>query len=61
MLNEVIGNTLSSCRLTDAELAKVLVEVNYKEGNIDAVFDVLTGMAKDGILPNSGRSAYALL
>lgn len=58
-LSQVIRNILKSCRLTDAELAKVLVEINHKEGNMDAVFNVLTEMAKDGLLPNSGRTAYA--
>lgn len=53
-LKQVIQNTLSSCRLTDAEVAKVLVEVNFKEGNMDAVLNVLIEMAKDGLLPNSG-------
>ncbi|KAG5548102.1 hypothetical protein RHGRI_013708 [Rhododendron griersonianum] len=52
-LSHVIGNTLRSCRLTDAELAKVLVEVNHKEGNMTAVLNVLSEMAKDGLLPNS--------
>ncbi|KAK3195713.1 hypothetical protein Dsin_027023 [Dipteronia sinensis] len=56
-LSQVIENTLRSSRLTDAELAKVLVEINHKEGNMDAVFNVLTEMAKDGLLPNSGRSS----
>ncbi|KAL5537694.1 hypothetical protein UlMin_045160 [Ulmus minor] len=58
-LSEVIGNTLRSCRLSDAELAKVLVEINHKEGNMDAVFNVLAEMANDGLLPNSGMKAYA--
>ncbi|XP_062175798.1 pentatricopeptide repeat-containing protein At5g39710 [Alnus glutinosa] len=58
-LSQVIVNILRSCRLTDAELAKVLVEINLKEGNMDAVFNVLTEMAKDGLLPNGGRTAYA--
>ncbi|KAK2991483.1 hypothetical protein RJ640_016518 [Escallonia rubra] len=35
--NQVIKNTLRSSRVTDAELAKVLVEVNQKEGNMDAL------------------------
>lgn len=35
-LSEVIGKTLRSCQLTDAELAKALVEINHKEGNMDA-------------------------
>ncbi|XP_044487917.1 pentatricopeptide repeat-containing protein At5g39710 [Mangifera indica] len=55
-LSLVVGHTLRSCRLTDAELAKALVEINHKEGNMDAVLNVLTEMAKDGLLPNSGRS-----
>ncbi|KAJ8441919.1 hypothetical protein Cgig2_020064 [Carnegiea gigantea] len=54
-LGEVLEDVLRSCKLTDAELAKALVEVNNKEGNMDAVFNVLTEMAKDGLLPNSGR------
>ena len=59
-LQEDLEGVLRSCKLTDAELAKVLVEVNNKEGNMDAVFNVLTEMAKDGLLPNSGRNfAYA--
>lgn len=53
-LSQVITNILRSCKLTDAELAKVLVEINHKEGNMDAVFNVLTEMAKDGLLPKSG-------
>ncbi|KAJ4716362.1 Pentatricopeptide repeat-containing protein [Melia azedarach] len=57
-LSQVIENTLKSCRLTDAELSKVLVEINHKEGNIDGVLNVLTEMAKDGLLPNGGRSTY---
>ncbi|KAK3024535.1 hypothetical protein RJ639_043727 [Escallonia herrerae] len=58
-LNQVIKNTLRSSRVTDAELAKVLVEVNQKEGNMDAVYKILSEMAKDGLLPNSGRTAYS--
>lgn len=57
-LSQVIENILRSCRLSDAELAKVLVEINHKEGNMDAVLNVLTEMAKDGLLPNSGSSTY---
>ncbi|KAI8023591.1 Pentatricopeptide repeat-containing protein [Camellia lanceoleosa] len=59
-LSQVIENTLRSCRLTDAELAKVLVEVNHKEGNMATVFNVLTEMAKDGLLPNSGETFRTL-
>lgn len=58
-LNQVIENTLKSCQLTDAELAKLLVQINSKEGNIDAAFDVLIEMAEDGLLRNSGKSARA--
>ncbi|KAF5935618.1 hypothetical protein HYC85_026747 [Camellia sinensis] len=57
-LSQVIENTLRSCRLTDAERAKVLVEVNHKEGNKATVFNVLTEMAKDGLLPNSGETFH---
>ncbi|CAA2934593.1 pentatricopeptide repeat-containing At5g39710 [Olea europaea subsp. europaea] len=55
-LNQIINNTLRSCKVTDGELAKVLVEVNHKEGNMDAVFKILTEMAKDGLLPNNVRT-----
>ncbi|XAR59474.1 hypothetical protein NMG60_11015322 [Bertholletia excelsa] len=50
----VLENTLRSCRLTEAELAKVLVEINNKEGNMNAAFNVLAEMAKDGLLPSCG-------
>ncbi|PHT64352.1 hypothetical protein T459_31703 [Capsicum annuum] len=46
-LNQVIRSTLETSKLADGELAKVIVEVNYKEGNTDAVFNALTDMAKD--------------
>ncbi|CAB4286413.1 unnamed protein product [Prunus armeniaca] len=58
-LSQVIGNTLRSCQLSDAELAKLLVDINHKEGNMDEVFNVLSDMAKDGLLPNSGVRASA--
>ncbi|KAK4784595.1 hypothetical protein SAY86_018963 [Trapa natans] len=57
-LSEVIGNTIRSCKLADGEFAKVLVEINHKEGNMDALFNVLSEMARNGLLPNSGRTAY---
>ncbi|KDP38225.1 hypothetical protein JCGZ_04868 [Jatropha curcas] len=53
-LNQVIVNILRSCKLTDAEHAQLLIEINHKEGNMDVVLDVLTEMAKDGLIPNSG-------
>lgn len=53
-LNQVVENILRSCKLTDAELAKVLVEINHKEGNMDVVYNVLTEMAKDGLIPSGG-------
>ncbi|CAN0878971.1 Pentatricopeptide repeat-containing protein At5g39710 [Linum grandiflorum] len=53
-LNVVIGYVLRSCKLSDAELSKVLVEINNNEGNMDVVFGLLETMAKDGLLPNSG-------
>lgn len=53
-VNYVIQKLMKGCLLTDAETSKVLVEVNHKDGNMKALFDVLTGMAKDGLLPNSG-------
>ncbi|OIT07213.1 PREDICTED: pentatricopeptide repeat-containing protein At5g39710 [Nicotiana attenuata] len=58
-LNQVIQSTLGSCKLADGELAKGIVDVNYKEGNMDAVFNVLTDMAKDGLFPNSGKTAFS--
>ncbi|XP_071691757.1 pentatricopeptide repeat-containing protein At5g39710 [Rutidosis leptorrhynchoides] len=57
--SEVIENVLRSCKLSDGEVAKALVEINHKQGNMDAVFKILAEMAKDGLLPNSGRTAYA--
>ncbi|XP_076887230.1 pentatricopeptide repeat-containing protein At5g39710-like [Bidens hawaiensis] len=59
--SEVIENVLRSCEVTDAEVAKALVEINHKQGNMDAVFKILSEMAKDGLLPNSGRTEYAQL
>ncbi|KAL5992685.1 hypothetical protein ACLOJK_013604 [Asimina triloba] len=58
-LSQVIQDILRGCLLTDAEISKVLVEVNLKEGNIEAVFSVLSEMAKDGLLPNSGKTAIS--
>ncbi|PQP93193.1 hypothetical protein Pyn_21523 [Prunus yedoensis var. nudiflora] len=31
-LSQVIGNILRNCQLSDAELAKLLVDINHKEG-----------------------------
>ncbi|KAJ1393707.1 Tetratricopeptide-like helical domain superfamily [Sesbania bispinosa] len=58
-LSWIIQNILSSCRLNDAELPKALIEINFKEGNMDAVLNVLTEMAKDGLLPDGGKYSYA--
>lgn len=60
-LNQVIRSTLETSKLADGELAKVIVEVNYKEGNTDAVFNALTDMAKDGLLPNSRKTAICYM
>ena len=54
-LSSVIDNVLRSCELSEAEQAKVLVEINHREGNMDVVLDVLAEMAKDGFLPNTRR------
>ena len=53
-MNHVIQTLLAGCMLTDAETSKVLVEVNHRDGNMEAVFNALTEMAKDGLLPNGG-------
>jgi protein-disulfide isomerase-like protein with CxxC motif len=58
-LNLVIRDILRSCKLSDAELSKALVQINHKEGNIDAVFNLLTEMAKDGFLPSGAAPANA--
>ena len=58
-LSRLLQNILRSCRLNDAKVAKVLVEVNFKEGNMDAVLNVLTEMAKDGLLPDGGIHSSA--
>ncbi|KAL0559677.1 hypothetical protein IC582_000042 [Cucumis melo] len=55
-LNQLLDYTLKSCRITEGALAKVLVGINSKEGNMDAVFNVLKDMALSGLLPYS--SAY---
>ncbi|KAF3652905.1 pentatricopeptide repeat-containing protein like [Capsicum chacoense] len=60
-LNQLIRSTLETCKLADGEVAKVIVEVNFKEGNMDAVFNALTDMAKDGLLPNSGKTAFCYM
>ena len=52
-LSSIIDNVLRSCELSEAEQAKVLVEINHREGNMDVVLDVLAEMAKDGFLPNT--------
>ncbi|KAK6143529.1 hypothetical protein DH2020_023877 [Rehmannia glutinosa] len=54
-LSQILQDTLRSCKIIDGDLAKDLVEVNYKEGNMDAVFNILNEMAKDGLLPNEAR------
>ncbi|XP_042502168.1 pentatricopeptide repeat-containing protein At5g39710 [Macadamia integrifolia] len=58
-LSRVINDILRSCRVADAEISKILVEINHKEGNMDAVFNVLTEMAKNGLLPNGGEKAIS--
>lgn len=54
-LSGVIESILRSCKIADGELAKALVQVNHREGNMDAVLDALSEMAKDGLLPKSGN------
>ncbi|XP_074316946.1 pentatricopeptide repeat-containing protein At5g39710 [Silene latifolia] len=56
-LGDVLENVLRSCKLTDAELAKVLVEVNHKAGNMEEVLNILSDMASSGLLPSSGTGA----
>ncbi|KAK7407729.1 hypothetical protein VNO78_09766 [Psophocarpus tetragonolobus] len=58
-LSRVLQNVLRSSKLNEAEGAKVLVDINFKDGNMDAVLNVLTEMAKDGLLPDSGMHSYA--
>jgi hypothetical protein len=45
---------LNCCSLADAETSKALIDLNRKEGNMDAVVDVLRGMARGGLLPSRG-------
>ncbi|KAK2453613.1 pentatricopeptide repeat-containing protein [Trifolium repens] len=59
-LSSVMQNILSRCTLNDAELPKSLVEINFKEGNMDGVLIVLTEMANDGLLSNGGDYSCAL-
>ncbi|KAK6916476.1 Pentatricopeptide repeat [Dillenia turbinata] len=58
-LNQVIGAMLRCSRVTESELAKALVEIYHKEGNMDLAISVLSEMAKDGLLPNGGKNFYA--
>jgi hypothetical protein len=37
--------------LADAEASKALIDLNWKEGNVYGVVDVLHGMTRDGLLP----------
>ncbi|KAK4424183.1 Pentatricopeptide repeat-containing protein [Sesamum alatum] len=55
-LSQILQDTLRSCKIIDGDHAKVLLEVNFKEGNMDAVFNILADMAKDGLLPNEVRT-----
>jgi pentatricopeptide repeat protein len=50
----VIQELLNCCSLADAETSKALINLSLKEGNVDAVVDVLRGMTRGGLLPNSG-------
>jgi hypothetical protein len=50
----VIQELLNCCSLADAETSKALIDLNRKEGNMDAVVDVLRGMARGGLLPSRG-------
>jgi pentatricopeptide repeat protein len=59
-LSSVMQNILSRCTLNDAELPKSLVEINFKEGNMDGVLIVLTEMANDGLLSDGGDYSCAL-
>ncbi|KAG6432942.1 hypothetical protein SASPL_104536 [Salvia splendens] len=56
-LNQILQDTLKSCKVIDGDRAKVLLEVNYKEGNMDNVFHILQEMSKDGLLPNDFKTA----
>ncbi|KAG5010399.1 hypothetical protein JHK87_018914 [Glycine soja] len=58
-LSQVLLNILRSCKLNDAKVAKVLLEVNFKEGNMDSFLSVLTKMVKDGLLPDGGIHSSA--
>uniref|UniRef100_A0A0A9DDM5 Pentacotripeptide-repeat region of PRORP domain-containing protein n=1 Tax=Arundo donax TaxID=35708 RepID=A0A0A9DDM5_ARUDO len=50
---QVIKELLNCCSLVDAEASKALIDLNWKEGDVDAVVDVLHGMTMDGLLPSS--------
>ena len=52
--DNAIQDLLTCCPLADAEASKALIDLNRKEGNVDALIDVLCGMARDGLLPSSG-------
>jgi pentatricopeptide repeat protein len=49
---QVTQQLLSCCSLADSEASKALINIKLKEGNVDAVIDVLHDMARDGLLPS---------
>jgi len=50
--DKVTQQLLNCCSLADAEASKALIDLNMKEGNVDAVVDILHDMARDGLLPS---------
>jgi hypothetical protein len=58
-LSSVMQNILNSCTLNDAELSKALVRINFKEGHMDVVLNLLTEMANNGLLPDGGDYSCA--
>lgn len=51
---QIIQELLNCCSLADAEASKALIDLNWKEGNIDVVVDFLHAMTRDELLPRSG-------
>lgn len=56
--SRVVSHALKGCDLAEAELSKVVVEMNHKEGNVDAVLDALAGMASHGFLPSTRMTGF---
>ncbi|KAJ8500960.1 hypothetical protein OPV22_011512 [Ensete ventricosum] len=58
-LDQIIQQLLGGSLPAYSQTSKVLVEVNHKDGNMAALLDALTDLAKDGLLPNGATLELA--